>query len=68
MDYDTKSNYTLVLFATDAENLVDLTVFINLLPQNTKAPYFNLNPGFIGYIFNVTESTAISVLDGPTVS
>ena len=68
LDYETTSNYTLTLFVFDAKNLVNLTVFINLHAQNTKAPNFYLMPGFFAYLFNVTENTTISVLDGHTVS
>jgi hypothetical protein len=41
---------------------------VNLLPQNTLAPYFNLMPGFTAYQYQVTEGTAISPLNGPIVS
>jgi len=68
LSYEGISNYTLVLFAFDTQNLAQITVNINLIPQNTKAPYFNLMPGFTSYQYQVLEATAISPLNGPVVS
>jgi len=68
LSYETTPNYTLVLFAFDTQNLATITVIINLIPQNTKAPYFNLMPGFTSYQYQVTERTAVSVLNGSIVS
>ncbi|CAF1461191.1 unnamed protein product, partial [Rotaria sordida] len=67
LSYEITPNYTLVLFAFDTQNLATITVTINLLPQNTRAPYFNLMPGFTSYQYEVNEGTAISRLDGPVI-
>ena len=68
LSYEAQSNYTLVLFAFDTQNLATITVTVNLLPQNTKAPYFMLMPGFNSYQYVVNEATAVPVLNGPVVS
>jgi hypothetical protein len=68
LSYEITQNYTLVLFAFDTQNLATITVIVNLIPQNTQAPYFQLMPGFTSYQYVVTENTAVSVLNGPTVS
>jgi hypothetical protein len=68
LSYEATPNYTLVLFAFDTQNLATLTVTINLIPQNTKAPYFMLMPGFNSYAYQVTEGTAMFPLNGPVVS
>ena len=62
LDYETQSNYSLTLFAFDTQNLRSISVIVVLRPQNTKAPYFTLQPGFTAYEFNVTEGTAVSAL------
>ncbi|CAF2958903.1 unnamed protein product [Rotaria sp. Silwood2] len=67
LSYEAIPNYTLVLFAFDTQNLATITVTINLLPQNTKAPYFNLMPGFTSYEYEVNEGTAISKLNGRSI-
>lgn len=68
LNYEGTPNYTLVLFAFDTQNLARITVNINLLPQNTKAPIFNLMPGFTAYEYQVPEGTAVPALNGPIVS
>lgn len=68
LSYENTSNYSLVLFAFDTLNRAQITVNINLIPQNTKAPIFNLNPGFVAYEYRVTEGTAVSSLGQPVVS
>ena len=68
LNYETTPNYTLVLFAFDTQNLATITVTIHLIPQNTKAPYFTLMPGFSSYQYSVNEGTAVSALYGPVVS
>lgn len=68
LSYEDIQNYTLVVFAFDTLNRATITVNINLIPQNTKAPFFNLMPGFVAYEYQVTEGTAIPVLNGPAVS
>ena len=68
LSYESRSNYTLVLFAFDTQNLANITVTVNLLPQNTKAPYFILNPGVTAYQYSVPEGTAVSSLGQPVVS
>ncbi|UJR08758.1 hypothetical protein I4U23_013015 [Adineta vaga] len=67
LSYEVTPNYTLVLTAFDTQNLATLTVNILLIPQNTRAPYFNLMPGFTSYQYAVEEGTAISVLNGPVI-
>ncbi|CAF4001034.1 unnamed protein product, partial [Rotaria sp. Silwood1] len=47
------------------QNLATITVTINLLPHNTKAPYFNLMPGFTSYEYRVDEGTPVPILNGP---
>ena len=68
LSYERTPNYTLVLFAFDTQNSAQITVTINLLPQNTKAPIFDILPGFTAYEYQVTEATAISSLNGSVVS
>ena len=68
LDYEAVQNYTLTLFAFDTKNLSPITVTVNLIPQNTKAPVFQFMPGFIAYQYFVTEGTAANPLNGPTVS
>ena len=68
LSYEVTNNYTLVLFAFDTQNLATITVNVILLPQNTRAPIFNLMPGFSSYQYSVLEGTAVSVLNGPVVS
>lgn len=68
LSYESTPNYTLVLFAFDTQNLAQITVTVKLIPQNTKAPYFNIQPGFTSYQYQVTEGTAITSLNGPVVS
>jgi hypothetical protein len=68
LDYEANPNYTLVLFVFDTQHFATITVIINLVPENTKAPYFNLNPGFTNYQYIVYEGTAISELNGFDVS
>ena len=41
---------------------------VNLLSENTKAPYFNLRPGFTDYQYQVKEGAEVSVLDRFDVS
>lgn len=68
LSYEDVQNYSLVLFAFDTQNRAPITVNVNLIPQNTKAPIFVLNPGFSAYEYVVTEGTPIPVLIGPSVS
>lgn len=68
LDYNTKSNYTLVLFAFDTQNLATITVNVILIQQNTHAPVFKLDGGISGYTYSVTEATAVGTLDGLMVS
>ena len=68
LSFETTPNYTLVLFAFDTQNSAQITVMINLLPENTKAPYFNLMPGFTAYEYRIDEGTSASILNGPVVS
>ncbi len=68
LSYEFISSYSLVLFAFDTQNLARINVTVNLIPQNTKAPYFTLMPGFTAYEYQVTEGTTISALNGPVVS
>ena len=65
LNYEVNTSYTLVLSAFDTQNLATVTVTINLIPQNTKAPVFILQPGFSAYQFEVNEATATSALTGP---
>ncbi|CAF3869414.1 unnamed protein product [Adineta steineri] len=67
LSYERTPNYTLVLSAFDTLNLATVTVTVLLIPQNTKAPYFNLMPGFASYQYSVTEGTAVAILDGPVI-
>jgi hypothetical protein len=67
LDYERKQNYTLTLFAFDTQNSAMITVIVNLLPQNNKAPIFTLMPGFKAYEYEVLENTSIAVLNGPMV-
>lgn len=67
LSYETTPNYTLVLSAFDTQNLATVTVTILLIPQNTRAPYFNLMPGFTSYQYEVNEGTAVAALSGPVV-
>ncbi|CAF1053785.1 unnamed protein product [Adineta ricciae] len=68
LSYEVTHNYTLVLFAFDTQNLATITVNVILLPQNTRAPIFNLMPGFSSYQYSVLEGSAVSVLNGPVIS
>ena len=68
LSYESTPNYTLVLFAFDTQNLAQITVTVNLLPQNTKAPIFNLMPGFSAFEYQVNEGTAYASLAQPIVS
>jgi hypothetical protein len=68
LDFESTPNYTLVLFAFDTKNLAKITVIVYLISQNTKAPYFNLMPGFTSYEYRVIERTPYSILNGPPVS
>lgn len=68
LDYQLTPNYTLVLFAFDTKNSAEITVIIELRPENTKAPYFDVMPGFTSYEYQVMENTPYSILDGPAVS
>jgi hypothetical protein len=68
LSYEITPNYTLVLFAFDTQNLASITVTVNLIPENTRAPIFDLMPGFTSYQYVVNENTAISALTGPPVS
>jgi len=68
LDYELTSVYTLVLFAFDSKNIARISVTVVLIPQNTKAPYFQLMPGFNSYQYTVTEEETRPVLDGRSVS
>ena len=68
LSYERTPTCTLVLFAFDTQNSAQITVTVNLLPQNTQAPIFDILPGFTAYEYQVTEATAISSLNGPVVS
>jgi hypothetical protein len=63
LDYQLRSVYTLVLFAFDAKNMAQIDVTVNIIPQNTNAPRFELMPGFTSYSYQVYEG-ADSVLNG----
>ncbi|CAF3632426.1 unnamed protein product [Rotaria socialis] len=67
LSYTTTPNYTLVLFAFDTQNLATITVTVILLQQNIRPPVFLLKPGFSAYEYQVPESTAVSILNGPTI-
>jgi hypothetical protein len=64
LDYESTSVYTLILFAFDSKNIANISVTVVLIPQNTKAPYFQ----FTSYQYTVTEEETRPVLDGPNVS
>lgn len=68
LDYESIQSYTLVLFAFDARNLNTTTVTVHLQPENTKAPVFDLMPGFLAYEYVAIENTSQSILNGPIVS
>lgn len=68
LSYEVTQNYSLVLFAFDTQNLAQIIVNVILIPQNTKAPVFQINPGESGYRYEVTEGAAITRLDGLPVS
>jgi hypothetical protein len=68
LDYESIKNYTLVLFAFDANNLTTIDVTVYLEPENTKAPVFDLMPGFLAYEYRAIENTLHPVLNGPRVS
>lgn len=68
LDYETTPNYTLTLFAFDTQNRAQITVTVNLLPQNTKAPLYTFPPRVTAYRYYVSEGTAANPLNGDTVS
>ena len=68
LDYELTSVYALILFAYDSKNPANINVTIELKPNNTKAPYFQLMPGFTSYQYRVNEEDTPPVIDGPIVS
>lgn len=68
LDYDLVPDYKLVLFAFDAKNMATINLTIILLPQNTKAPYFDLRPGITSYQYEVCEATEYPKLGESPVS
>jgi hypothetical protein len=68
LDFELTSNYTLILFAFDTKNLKTITVIVHLIPQNTKAPYFDFMPGFTSYEYTAIEDMPYLSFNGPIVS
>ncbi len=68
LDYESRQNYTLVLFASDTKSYATFNVMVYLIPENTKAPSFDVMPGFGSYQYRATENTAYTTLNGPFVS
>ncbi|CAF5187597.1 unnamed protein product, partial [Rotaria magnacalcarata] len=67
LDYEYMNLYTLVLFASDSTNLATINISVNLLPNNSKAPVFNLQPGTLSYQYVVNENEAVSILNGNSI-
>ncbi|CAF2072701.1 unnamed protein product [Rotaria magnacalcarata] len=67
LDYEYMNLYTLVLFASDSINLATINISVNLLPNNSKAPVFNLQPGTLSYQYVVNENEAVSILNGNSI-
>ncbi|CAF3111050.1 unnamed protein product [Rotaria sp. Silwood2] len=63
LDYELMSDYRLILFAFDTKNIATINVTVQLKPQNTKAPCFDLMPGLTSYEYEVFEKTPYSILD-----
>jgi hypothetical protein len=68
LNYESIPSYTLVLFAFDGYNFTTISVTVNLQSENTRAPIFDLMPGFLAYEYVAIENTAQPVLNGPGVS
>ena len=67
LDYQFLDVYTLVLFASDTNNLALINVTVNILPGNAKAPAFDPQPSSPPYQYFVTEGASEPVLLGDTV-
>ncbi|CAF4544432.1 unnamed protein product [Rotaria socialis] len=67
LDYENINLYTLVLFAFDSNNLATININVNLLPNNSKAPVFNLQPGTLSYQYVVKENQVVPVLNGNSI-
>ncbi|CAM4780128.1 unnamed protein product [Rotaria magnacalcarata] len=64
LDFELIQDYRLILFAFDTKNIAAINVTVNLYPQNTKAPYFDLMPGYTSYQYEVVDETSYPKLDG----
>ncbi|CAF4714740.1 unnamed protein product, partial [Rotaria magnacalcarata] len=58
LDFELIQDYRLILFAFDTKNIATINVTVNLYPQNTKAPYFDLMPGYTSYQYEVVDETS----------
>lgn len=67
LDYRLKPNYNLVLFAFDGSNFISIDVSVNLAKSNTRAPQFNLMPGFSYYEYQRYENSSELTYNGPKV-
>ncbi|CAF3379935.1 unnamed protein product [Rotaria socialis] len=67
LDFELLPDYRLILFAFDTKNIATINVTVNLFPQNAKAPYFDLMPGYTSYQYEVVDETSYPKLDGQII-